>query len=885
MHTFALTLAAALAAAGTDTLVDDDHTVAPHFLVALEAGDVDPLPLVAVHSDVEIAGVIAEVTLTQRWMNKGSRPLDATYVFPTSTRAAVHGVTMRVAGRVLTARIDEKKAARDTFERARDDGKRAALLEQQRDDVLQMSVANIQPGETIDVVVRYSELVSWKEHVYSVALPAVVGPRYLNAQTSPDDLATFTEPSAQGVQMAGAWSARLHLSSPLDIATIGSPTHALAPQFSTTSGRRDVTLALDDREDTGAGARDLVVRFVLGGGKTESGVLLFRDKAHGENYFLLVAEPAIKVDPAAPPPREVVFIVDTSGSMSGEPTEIARDAMGAILDSLGEGDRFNVLTFASGSTLYAEESVPVTDDHRRRALAFHEGAPSGGTELSSAIERALALPRASTALSRSFVIITDGYVAADREVLRTIRDHLDDANVFVFGTGDSVNRGLLDDIARVGRGEPFYALHRASAAAEVARFARLVARPVLVDVRLSFDGFDAYDLEPPALPDLFADRPIVVFGKYRDGAHGRIVIEGQTRHGAFRQVHAVEDNQETNAHRALRVLWARYRLGSLTTIEDETPARIAEATALALEHELLSRFTSFVVVDEESPRSAAADPPLDHGDGRVAFDRRTVIDFSDVTIEGELTKPEGAYVENRRRTHFPSLVESRKNFRAEMLESGAALGATPDVGTRERDRREAIEALRALGLTGSDGQVWNVFGPGGLGSGINNAVGGLRGAAMGDAGGAGGLGTRGSGRGGGGYGSGAGNVDLGGRGKGTTRITPGKVAVMGGLDKASIQRVVRRTMSQIKYCYERELAKDPSLRGRVVVRFAIGADGLVQAPVVDDETLGSSATNTCIERIFQRMRFPAPTGGSKVFVTYPFAFAPDGTSPEERAAK
>jgi hypothetical protein len=186
-----------------------------------------------------------------------------------------------------------------------------------------------------------------------------------------------------------------------------------------------------------------------------------------------------------------------------------------------------------------------------------------------------------------------------------------------------------------------------------------------------------------------------------------------------------------------------------------------------------------------------------------------------------------------------------------------------------------------------------VFGPGGLGSGVNNALGGLKGASMGDAGGAGGLGSRGTGAGGGGTGlgigglgsgtgrgsGGTGNIDLGGRGKGTTKIVPGKITYEGGLSREEIQRVISRVMSQIKYCYEKELNKDPNLEGKLVMFWVISGTGDVQTTQTAQNTFGGGsgpAIDQCVSRIIQRLKFPNPKGGGIVNVTYPFVFSASG---------
>ena len=235
-----------------------------------------------------------------------------------------------------------------------------------------------------------------------------------------------------------------------------------------------------------------------------------------------MAEPPQAVTQDEVPPREYVFVVDVSGSMYGFPLDTAKTLMGDLVNVLRPSDTFNVVVFADGFETFSSVSVPATRPNLLRALQFlgrKEG--GGGTRLQAALERAVAIPR-QPAVSRSIVLLTDGYIEAEAAVFDFVRSELDDANFFAFGIGSSVNRFLIEGVARAGLGEPFVVTDPAEATDAAAKLQRYIDSPVLTGIDVTFAGFDAYDVEPRKIPDLFASRPIVVFGKWRGKASGSV---------------------------------------------------------------------------------------------------------------------------------------------------------------------------------------------------------------------------------------------------------------------------------------------------------------------------------------------------------------------------
>jgi Ca-activated chloride channel family protein len=269
-----------------------------------------------------------------------------------------------------------------------------------------------------------------------------------------------------------------------------------------------------------------------------------------------------------------------------------------LLGRLRKTDRFNVLLFSGGSSLYAESSVEATDDKVNDAIAFIERETgSGGTELLPALERAMKLPRPADNLSRSFVVVTDGYIAEESAMFDHVRTHLGDANVFSFGIGSSVNRHLTDGLAKAGQGEPFVILDKAQAKTASKKFREYVESPVLTKVKVAFDGFSTYDVQPASLPDVFANRPVVVFGKYKGNAAGTITLTGVSGRGRFVKTLDVSATKADTANSALSYLWARNKVSELSDFANDDANRDA-VVKLGLQYNLLTKYTSFIAVQQ-----------------------------------------------------------------------------------------------------------------------------------------------------------------------------------------------------------------------------------------------------------------------------------------------
>lgn len=575
-----------------------DKTLSPYFFVKSDDPKLDQLPLKSTSAVVNISGVIADVTVTQVYKNEGKKALEAIYVFPASTRAAVYGMKMVIGKRVIEAKIKKRDEARKDYEDAKKQGKSASLLEQQRPNVFQMNVANIMPGDEIRVELKYTELLVPADRIYEFAYPTVVGPRYSN---KPDNGSLPSEKWVQnpylreGEKPTYTFDMTVNIAAGMPIKELASTSHKVNTAFKGPANAK-VTL---DRSDRSGGNKDYILRWRLAGDKIQSGLLLYEGEK--ENFFLYMLQPPKRVKTAEIPGREYIFVVDVSGSMHGFPLDISKRLLRNLIGNLRPTDTFNVLLFSGGSRLMSGRSVAATKENVDNAInIIDRQRGGGGTELLPALDRVLKLPKLED-YSRSVIVVTDGYVRVEEEVFDLIRTHLNDANMFAFGIGSSVNRHIIEGMARVGMGEPLVITKPADAPAQADRFRAMIESPVLTKVKVNFNGFSAYDVEPPSVPDVLADRPVVIFGKWKGSAKGTITVTGTSGSGKFTQSTDVAAARPMKENVALRYLWARHRITLLSDYNKlrSNDKRVKEVTDLGLTYNLLTAYTSFVAVDNQ----------------------------------------------------------------------------------------------------------------------------------------------------------------------------------------------------------------------------------------------------------------------------------------------
>jgi Ca-activated chloride channel homolog len=569
-------------------------------------------PLRRTEVRANVAGFLARVNVTQEFENPFGEKIEAVYTFPLPQAAAVDDMTMLVGGRTVKGRIMRREQAEEVYAAARSAGQVASLLDQERPNIFTQSVANIMPGERVTITISYVETLKYEEGTYEFSFPMVVGPRYIpGAGVGPrprggrrpatarvPDAPRVTPPVVPpGVRAGHDISVEVTLDAGVPLEELKSPSHEIEVERPSAAGARVRLKSL-----TTIPNKDFVLRYGVAGRKIQDALLTHADGRGG--YFTLILQPPARVAAEDVTPKELVFVLDTSGSMQGAPIEKAKETMRLALEGLYPQDTFNLITFSGDTHVLFDEPVPATRENllkARRFLETREGV--GGTEMMKAIKAALD-PSDSQGHLRIVCFMTDGYVGNDFEILSEVQKH-PNARVFSFGVGGSVNRFLLDKMAEHGRGGVEYVSLDEDGGRAARRFHERVRNPLLTDIQIDWGDLHVADVYPRRVPDLFGAAPLILSGRYTAGGRGRIRLRGRMGGNTFEREMPVELPESRPGNEVLATLWARRRVEDLLS-EDyegaqrgETRADLRETiTSLGLEYRLLTQFTSFVAVEE-----------------------------------------------------------------------------------------------------------------------------------------------------------------------------------------------------------------------------------------------------------------------------------------------
>ncbi len=567
-------------------------------------------PLKAYKADVDIVGNIASVKLTQTFVNTSKEKIDAIYRFPGSTQAAVHGMMMKIKDRIIYAQIQEKQEAKETFEKAKSEGKRASLLSQVKPNIFTTEVANIYPGDTIQVVVEYSEIIQYKDYVYSFVLPTKIGKRYQNVFEEVGERGEYKLYENMYANKKIDFDINVSISSIFDIAKVSCKSHNVATE------KKDgkTTIRLNNETELN---RDFILNYEMESQKVETGLMIHEGEE--ENFFLLMLQAPRRVPAEEILPREYVFVVDVSGSMNGKPIQTAIELYGNLLEGTNETDMFNVIKFAGSNEVLSDKSMPATLDNLQEGFDFLSNERGGGgTQLLPALKRAMDLPK-TDGYSRSVILITDGFITADLEVIEYVSQKLDKGNIFPFGIGTSVNRYIIEGLANISMSEPFIITDMDEALSEAKKFKEYIDSPIMTDIKIEFEGFDAYDLVPEKIPDVFAQRPIIISGKYKGHPSGIVRVSGLNGKQEMKTYFQVERFAELDTTKVLKYLWARRKLQTIQDFPGENSynnrdRNKEEIINLGLKYHLMTNHTSFVAVDAEIPEEANANKDIEEVD-------------------------------------------------------------------------------------------------------------------------------------------------------------------------------------------------------------------------------------------------------------------------------
>jgi len=602
------------------------------------------LPLLKTDIDADVQGDVARVTVTQTFANPLDRAVHATYLFPLNETAAVNAMTMEVGDERVQAKIQRIEEARATFQKAKSEGRSAALLSQHRPNMFTQDIANLMPGLPIKVTLTYAQTVPRVDGAYELVIPLVVGPRYQpqgagiapgqpapkggvphwNGQTGTSGGAT----AANSQTAYGQWEIEqlpayppvfelnvpeqidpervgltIHLSAGMAIANIASRTHPITTE-TPEQDRAVVRLTHGRTLDN----RDFVLHYTLAGTRTQAGLLAYRDPRGG--FFSLLLEPPQVPAAADITPREMVFVLDCSGSMHGLPMDASKAFMRAALRRLRPTDSFRIIRFSDAATEFSAQPLPATPQNIQAGLNYTDALNGeGGTEMSTGIRQALAPPVPTGAL-RLVTFLTDGYIGNEAEILRLLKTQLGAARLYAFGVGTGVNRYLMSEMGRVGRGFTRYMDPTEDLEKVAGELADRLQSPVLTDIQIDWGGMEVSEQSPERIPDLFAGQSLRVQGRYNHPGQHKITVRGLVQGRPATLPLQVELPETSTEGEAVPIIWARSLIGDLhyrlTTGAHSlghefvnTDALKQRITELGLNFALVTPWTAFVAVSEK----------------------------------------------------------------------------------------------------------------------------------------------------------------------------------------------------------------------------------------------------------------------------------------------
>lgn len=575
--------------------------------------------------DVTVSGPTARARVTQIFRNDGKDWVEGTYVYPLPEGGAVDTLKMVVGERVIVGEIKEKQKARAIYEQAKSEGRKAGLVAQERPNIFTTSVANIGPGETVVVQIEYQEPVRQNGESFSLRVPLVVGPRYAppalvqqvelpvqgkgwgHLSSSPAMDAPVLDPAQYGKVNPVTISVRLQAGFPLD--EVKSAYHAVkveSPDADTRLLKLDGVVPAD---------RDFELTWTAKAGAAPS-VGLFRERIGKDDYLLAFVTPPNAAQPAAPLPREMIFVIDNSGSMGGTSMRQAREGLAFGLGRLKPEDRFNVIRFDDTMEMVFPDSVPADAANIAVAQRFVAGLEArGGTEMLPPMKAALTDPRASEGTHlRQVVFLTDGAVENEQQLFDAITALRGKSRLFMVGIGSAPNSFLMNRAAELGRGS---FIHIGDVAEVIERMRTLFAKlesPAVTGLAASFSSAKA-DATPALLPDLYKGEPLVLAAKL-DRLDGDVILKGKIGDQPWSVTLPLASAADGAG---LSKLWARRKiddaevaktLGDLTAEQADTCI-----LDLGLTHHLVTRLTSLVAVDQKVSRPSGealsrADVPL-----------------------------------------------------------------------------------------------------------------------------------------------------------------------------------------------------------------------------------------------------------------------------------
>jgi len=565
------------------------------------------------HTDVQanIAGFVARVHVKQVFRNLANESVEAIYTFPLPDDAAVDDLAMRIGDRLITADIKKRAEAAQIYQAARAAGQNAALLNQERANVFTQSIANLMPGQAITIEISFEQVIKYDQGHYEWSFPTVVGPRYTGGDAAVADADKITPGIIpEGMRAGHDIAITVNLDAGLPLREVTSTQHLIDLTQPT---KTSAVIKLRDKDTIPN--KDFVLRYAVAGDQIQSGVIALAPQNGDSGYFTLILQPPAAPAAADIAPKEMIFVIDQTGSQSGLPIQKAKETMTYCLQHLNPKDTFQLIGFNTVINPCEPAPVAATPENVAQAISWLAGIQAnGGTDIYKAVDYVLNQPGDANR-PRIVCLMTDGFIGNDKAIIQLIAEHRGLSRFFPFGIGNSVNRYLIDGMAREGRGVADYVSLNDDGQTVAEKFYQRIAQPLLLDLGVNWGALPVADVLPQHIPDIFTAAPIILTGRYEHGGQGVIKVSGLLRGQPWSQDVAVTlpDSSTANAE-ALRTIWARQKIDDLE-IEDwktdisahprapntrysPTSDLVDKVTAVALKYRLMSDYTSFVAVEQ-----------------------------------------------------------------------------------------------------------------------------------------------------------------------------------------------------------------------------------------------------------------------------------------------
>jgi Ca-activated chloride channel family protein len=476
-------------------------------------------PLQGTKVEADIAGFGARVVVRQTFLNPTKEAIEAVYTFPLPADAAVDRMKMRIGDRVVQGEIKRREDARRIYDAAKSAGQAAALLDQERPNIFTQSVANITPGAKVDIEISYVQLLKFEEDKFEFSYPMVVGPRFTRVTPDPGKVTPPITP--KGTRTGATIDLTVRLDAGAPITSLESDLHQVEANREAGSSKATITLAKKDEIPN----RDFILRYGVASNSVQSALLTYADAKNG-GFFTLILMPPKAPTPEQIAPREVILVMDQSGSQSGFPIGKSKELCKKMIEALRPEDTFNVMGFSNALNPLWPEPRPNTAENRAIAQRFVSGLEAnGGTMLNLAINAAMK-PKADPKRVRLILFNTDGFVGDEFNILDSIQKFRQSARIFTFGIGNGVNRFLIDSMSVEGKGDSEIVTLQSNTDEAVQKFLRRTQSPVLTNIEAEFQGVAVADVLPSAIPDVFSEKPVILKGRYTKAGAGKVTITG-----------------------------------------------------------------------------------------------------------------------------------------------------------------------------------------------------------------------------------------------------------------------------------------------------------------------------------------------------------------------